>query len=220
MNTLLPLYAHPLDDPGAWTAAAGADRDVTVIVNVQDGPDREPPGSDREPVYAATTDHLSAAGVPMLGYVDLGYATRAVADIVDDVARWADYPVDGVFFDQAPTSPFSIGPVALAIRVARRARVGDRIVLNPGVPTDPLYRDLGAQIVVYEGNWTDYLRWNGDGARPGDGHLVYGAPAAQFSTAERMLGERGAGFGLVTDLDSPQPYAGVPAWCRRMAPVG
>jgi Spherulation-specific family 4 len=223
MNTLLPLYAHPLADPGAWILAAGAGRDgreVTIVVNIQDGPDRVPAGSDRDPVYAATTDHLATAGVPMLGYVDLGYATRAVADIVDDVARWADYPVDGVFFDQAPTSPFSIGPVALAIRVARRAGVGGRIVLNPGLPTDSLYRDLGTEIVVYEGTWADYKRWSADGSRPGDGHLVYGVPAAQFAKAERLLDERGAAFGLVTDLDAPAPYEGVPAWCGGMAPVG
>jgi hypothetical protein len=219
MKILLPLYVHPLADPAAWAAAASSDRDVTVVMKVQDGHGR-PPGSDRDPVYAATTDNLFAARVPMLGHVDLAYATRAVADIVDDVARWADYGVGGIFFDRAPTSPFSSGPVALAVRVARRAGVGGRVVINPGLPTDPVYRDLGAQIVVYEGTWDDYRRWNGHGSRPGDGHLVYGVPTGQLSAAEKMLDERGVGFGLATDVGDPSPYAGVPAWCSGMARVG
>jgi hypothetical protein len=220
MKILLPLYVHPLADPAAWAAAASSDRDVTVVMKVQDGHGRQPPGSDRDPVYAATTDNLFAARVPMLGHVDLAYATRAVADIVDDVARWADYGVSGIFFDRAPTSPFSSGPVALAVRVARRAGVGGRVVINPGLPTDPVYRDLGAQIVVYEGTWDDYRRWNGHGSRPGDGHLVYGVPTGQLSAAEKMLDERGVGFGLATDVGDPSPYAGVPAWCSGMARVG
>jgi hypothetical protein len=220
MDTLLPLYVHPLADPAAWTAASRGGRDITVIVNLREGPERAPTAADPDPAYAAATGRLATAGVPMLGRVDLSYATRRPADIVGDVARWSGYPVNGVFLDRAPTSPFSIGPVALAIRAARRAGVGDRIVINPGVPTDALYRGRGAQIVVYEGHWNDYLQWNGDGAQTGDGHLVYGVPPARLATAWRMLEARGAGFGLATDLDAPNPYAGVPAWCAGMAPVG
>lgn len=211
--TLLPLYVHPAVDPAAWraaaTAAGGAARsgagatgagagDLTVVV---DDPGL---GADGPP-------RLAAAGVAVLGRVDLGFATRPIADLLDDVARWADAPVAGVFLDQAPTSPFCLGPVALAVRVARRVGLAT-VVLNPGVPTDPLYRDLGVPICTFEGTWSDYQRWSGEGSRPGDGHLVHSVPVDALPAARSLLRHRRAGFGLVTDLAPPAPYAGAPAW--------
>jgi hypothetical protein len=53
--------------------------------------------------------------------------------------------VDGIFFDQMPVSPFSIGPVAMAVRAARRAGLGP-LVLKPIGHPDPLYRVLDATI--------------------------------------------------------------------------
>jgi len=209
MKTLLPLYTHPLTDPGMWEAAAGLSLGVTVVVNVHDGP-----GSEPDEAYEAATARLAGAGVPMLGYVDLGYAARPVADILDDVDRWARYPVAGIFFDRAPATRFEAGPVALAVRVARRSGL-PAVVLNPGVPTDPHYRELEVGICTYEGPWVDYQRWTGEGSQPGDGHLVYGVPPAEQDAAQHLLTARQATFGLVTDLDMPTPYAALPAWAAR-----
>jgi hypothetical protein len=204
---LVPLYVHPLEDPYAWEpdALAGA----TVIVNVADGP-----GSTVDDDYAAATAQLSVAGVPMLGYVDLGYAARPLADILDDIERWTAYPMAGVFLDQAPTTPFSIGPVALAIRVAQRAGLFVA-VLNPGTPADPVYRELGVPICSFEGSWADYQAWSGWGAQPGDGHLVHSVPREQLATARKAMGWRGAGFGLVTDREPPNPWEGLPSDATR-----
>jgi hypothetical protein len=210
---LVPLYVHPAEAARdenlkrAWDpdALAGA----TVIVNVADGP-----GSTVDEAYVEATALLAAAGVPMLGYVDLGYAARPLGDIVEDIERWSAYPMAGVFLDQAPTTPFSIGPVALAIRVARRARLFVA-VLNPGTPADPVYRELGVPICAFEGSWADYQAWSGLGAQPGDGHLVHGVPAAQLATARKVMGWRGAGFGLVTDRELPNPWQGLPTDAAR-----
>jgi hypothetical protein len=163
----------------------------------------------QDEAYREATALLAAAGVPMLGYVDLGYAARPLGDIVEDIERWSAYPMAGVFLDQAPTTPFSIGPVALAIRVARRARLFVA-VLNPGTPADPVYRELGVPICAFEGSWADYQAWSGMGAQPGDGHLVHGVPPAQLATARKVMGWRGAGFGLVTDRELPNPWQGLP----------
>ena len=122
----------------------------------------------------------------------------------------------GIFLDQAPTSPFCLGPVALAIRVARRAGL-TTVVLNPGVPTDPLYRDLGVPICTFEGSWLEYRRWSGEGSLPGDGHLVHSVPAESLVEAETQLRERYAGWGLVTDRTPPHPYAGLPSWLPVLA---
>ncbi|HET6213378.1 MAG TPA: spherulation-specific family 4 protein [Micromonosporaceae bacterium] len=209
MDWLVPLYVHPSTDPGAWQpgawrAVAGAGG-VTVVVNVSDGPGRGP-----DPAYRAATEVLARAGVPMLGYVDLGYAGRPLSDLLDDVAHWADYPVRGVFLDQAPASPFSVGPAALAVRAARRLGLPE-VVLNPGTVPDRLYRDFGAKLCVFEGGWADYQAWSGAGGQPGDGHLVYAVPPADLPYARRLLADRGAGFGLATDLAPPAPYGGLPS---------
>jgi hypothetical protein len=200
---LVPLYVHPLEDPHAWDPEAldGA----TVIVNVHDGP-----GVIVDEDYILATSRLAAAGVPMLGYVDLGYSARPIADILDDVNRWAAYPMSGVFLDQAPTGAYGMGPVALAVRVARRAGLF-ATVLNPGTPTDPVYRELGVPICVFEGGWDEYQEWDGDGALPGDGHLIHSVPPWQLEHARRVMAWRGAGFGVVTDRWMPNPWHGLPS---------
>jgi hypothetical protein len=200
---LVPLYVHPLEDPHAWDPYAldGA----TVIVNVHDGP-----GAIVDEDYILATSRLAAAGVPMLGYVDLGYSARPIADILDDVNRWAAYPMSGVFLDQSPTGAYGLGPVALAVRVARRAGLF-ATVLNPGTPTDPVYRELGVPICVFEGGWDEYQEWDGEGALPGDGHLIHSVPPWQLEHARRVMAWRGAGFGVVTDRWMPNPWHGLPS---------
>ncbi len=196
MTPLLRLDQHPLAAPQIWDtlAAHGRDRgDLAVVVNIAGGP-----GTGRDPYYTAATGKLRAAGITLLGYVDLEFATRPAAAILADVGRWAGYPVHGVFLDRAPASPFAIGPVAVAVQAAQRAGLTDA-VLNPGVPPDPTYRDLGAAICVFEGTWEQYRGWDGAGAEPGDGHLVYGVPPGELAEARALHRARGAGFGIVTE---------------------
>jgi hypothetical protein len=200
-HTLLPLYVHPQVDPAAWRHAAAAVGEHLTVVVRDDGDD---------PAVAGALSQLAAAGVATLGHVDAQFATRPVADLQEAVARWARCPVSGIFLDQTPTSPFSIGPVALAVRAARRG--GLSVVLNPGTATDPLYRELGARVCTFEGTWQRYRDWSGHGSRPGDGHLVHSVPPESMAEAQALLRQRRAGFGLVTDRTPPEPYAGAPAW--------
>jgi hypothetical protein len=185
---LLPLYVPPSQQPAAWQAAERTD-----------------------PELADAMTGLAAAGVATLGYVDAGFSTRPVADLLSDVAGWIDYPAAGVFLDRVPTSPFSIGPVAMAARAARRAGL-DTVILNPGAPPDPLYRDLGAAVCTFDGPWSEYRAWAADGCHRGDGHLVHSVPADRLPEAWALLRARGAGFGLASDLVAPRPYAGPPSW--------
>lgn len=193
---LIPLYVHPLLDPQAWRTVAALPTPATVVI---------------EATYLdEAITRLARTSVAVLGRVDTRFATRPVAEILDDVARWAAHPVSGVYLDQAPTSPFSLGPMALATRLARRSGLST-VVLNPGIATDPLYRELGAQICSFEGSWTEYRRWSREGSYPGDGHLIHSVPLADFDEAYALLHARGAGWGLVTDRTPPAPYAGPPS---------
>ncbi|BCB82174.1 hypothetical protein GCM10022251_46130 [Phytohabitans flavus] len=130
--------------------------------------------------------------------VDLEYGARPLADVLDAVERRAAQPLDGIFLDRAPGDQAGLGGVALAVRAARRAGFG-LVVLNPGGPVDQAYRALGAPICVFDGDWADYQRWTGEGAAPGDGHLVYGVPAAHAEAARELMEWRGAGFGVVAE---------------------
>ncbi len=179
IRTLFPAWARhgsgtPLDD-GAWLVLDDADACA--------GPGADP-------------------SAPALGRVDLDHGARSLADVLTDIDSWTALGVPGLFLDRAPVNRYAVGPVALAVRVARRRGL-DRIVLNPGAPTDPLYRDLDVRICTFEGTWAAYQRWSGGGARPGDGHLVYGVPTALLTAARHLLARRGAGFGVATDAPGP-----------------
>lgn len=200
---LLPLYVDPATDPASWQAAAAGGSALTVVVDALDHP--------------TAVTRLRRSGVTVLGRVDTEYATRGVADLLDEVERWAGTPVTGIFLDQAPTSEFCLGLVALAIRVARRAELST-VVLNPGIPTDPRYRELGVPICTFEGSWPEYRRWEAEDSWPGDGHLVHSLPAEALPAAQQLLRQRCAGFGLLTDRAPPEPYGGVPGWWRRAVP--
>jgi hypothetical protein len=102
--------------------------------------------------------------------------------------------------------------------LARRAGLCDA-VLNPGVPPDRIYCDLGAAVCVFDDTWERYLDWDGAGAEPGDGHLVHAVPPGEFDHAWLLQAARCAGFGMVTDLAPSQAYAGLPAWLATASPL-
>jgi hypothetical protein len=170
VKTLFPPYAHPSPD-------LQLDADTWII--------REAPG-DRRSLHQA------------LGRIDLDWGSRSLADVLGDMDAWREDGAEGLFLDRAPASSGGVGPVALVVRLAARRGL-HRVVLNPGVPTHPLYRDLGVRICTFEGPWSAYQSWDGEGSRTGDGHIVHGVPAALLTAARRLMGRRGAGFGLATD---------------------
>jgi hypothetical protein len=189
---LVPIEAHPEQAPAVWQRAAALGRRGVAVIQLPIG----------APAWWATLgaaiDALVAAGAQALAQVSLGYATRPGPDIVGELTRWSALPVTGVFLDQAPAGPFQVGPVAHAARVARGAGL-TTVVINAGVPVDPLYRRLGATLCTFEGSWAEYRTWTGEETQPGDGHLVYGVPRGEADAAWQLLAGRGAGLGLVTE---------------------
>lgn len=192
MTPLLPLHQHPLTHPEAWSTIEAVGVGATVLLNIDTGP-----GRGIDPTWATATQRLLRAGVAMLGYIDLAFGARAIEQVKSELARWNGYPVRGIFFDQAPTSPYSIGPVATAVRAARRVGF-DRLLVNPGRPADSIYRGLGAVLCTFEGPWEEYRSGTPDGVRHGDAHLVHSVPVDQIGTAHELMRGRGARFGLAT----------------------
>ena len=203
MTTLLPLYVYPTDDPDAWAIVAANRWDISVVVNVHNGP-----GQRYDPAYGYSTATLAEAGVPMLGYVDVGYGTRPLVDVRTDIEAWRTYPVSGVFFDQVPSDRASLGWMTLAAATAR-----GRIVLNPGVRPHPGYAALADLVCTYEGPWPRYRATPAEPDWPNAAHIVYDVPVADLVEATRRLYRRVA-HGLVTDLAGTNPYRGLPAPLR------
>jgi hypothetical protein len=200
---LLPLYVHPLADPPAWDSLChGGDR-VTAIVNVHDGP-----GEQRDEVYAEAIGRLHKSGVRMLGYVDLDYGNRANGEVWCDIVGWARYPVGGIFFDRVPSDETGLLYVGQVVRAVRGS-----VVLNPGTRCAPGYAALADVVCTFEGPWTSYRDLEGGRDWPNAAHLVYGVPEGELGTATALLLSR-APHGLITDLDWPLPYLGLPSSLR------
>ncbi|MBB5872883.1 hypothetical protein F4553_006317 [Allocatelliglobosispora scoriae] len=208
MTMLIPLYVHPLVDPDAWRAVAAAGPFVTAIVNVHNGP-----GGDLDASYVEATELLRAARVPMLGYVDLSYQRRSEDEVERDLVAWHRYPVEGIFFDQVPTDPAALLTVARLTR-----RTGGMVVLNPGTRPHPAYAPLADLICTFEGSWAAYRHLPDEPDWPNAAHLIYGVDSWDLPEAHARM-TRLAGGGLVTDLDMPLPYCGVPSWLRATAAV-
>jgi hypothetical protein len=195
---LLSLHQHPFTHPEAWDTIEVAGVGSIVLLNIAAGP-----GSGLDPTWTTATQRLVRAGAGLIGYVDLAFGARAIEQVKAELGRWAGYPIRGIFFDQAPTSPYSIGPVATAVRAARRIGF-DTLLVNPGRPTDSIYRGLGTVLCTFEGPWEEYERGTVEGVRPGDAHLVHSVPADQVAMAHELMRGRGARFGLATSEPSLQ----------------
>jgi spherulation-specific family 4 protein len=168
------------------------------------------PGTDRADLVNRLT-RITNAGLQPLGHVSLGYGFRPLAEIRDEIARWAQLPVAGLFVDHAPAGPYQVGPVVSAIRAARRARL-DPIVLNPGIAVDQAYRRLDAILCTFDGTWLEYVALPAGRCRPGDGHLVYDVPAADLRLARELAAARGASLLLLSEHARPAFETTVTQW--------
>ena len=186
---LLPLPT--VADGVAWEVAAERGPDAVPVVGRVDTADD---------LRAALTTLIVARSRP-LARVNLGYGTRPLDEILDEIAWWVELPVCGFFFDLAPSSPYQVGPVARAIRAARRDGLG-LFVLNAGTVVDPIYRELPATICTFEGTWAQYRSRPAETFAPGDGHLVLEVPPGDLPLAHALTLARGAGLFVATTESS------------------
>ncbi|MFJ6699054.1 spherulation-specific family 4 protein [Streptomyces sp. NPDC091272] len=212
MSVLLPLYTHPAVDPEPWRLAlAAADRVHGVVLNAADGP-----GELADPAFAEASRGLRAAGVPVLGYVDLDYGERPESEVAADLERHRSwFSVDGWFFDRAPAERSALPHCRRTVRAARRT--GARtVVLNPGAHPAPGYARLADLIVTFEGHWTSYVapfdrpRWTTRFPPERFCHLVYGVPRAMSPVAVRTALDRGAAVCCAVGGELPNPWSALP----------
>ena len=217
---LVPLYAYPATEPGAWAGvAASAPAVAGLVLNPHSGP-----GSAVEPEFAAAAERLRAAGVPLLGYVDTDYGRRSHREVVADVQRHRDwYRVDGVFLDQAG-SGLELLPHYRRLAVAARALDAALVVLNPGVHPHQGFAEAADLLVTFEGSWEQYraLRvpdWTRSFPAGRFAHLVHGTPERLCAAVPQIARRRHAAVSYATPGTGANPWGLPMPWLRR-TPAG
>jgi hypothetical protein len=159
-------------------------------------------------------------GIRVLGYVTTDYGNRALAEVKSDVDRWhAWYTIDGIFFDEAPSSA-ELLDYCLALYEFTKSESGrhHRVVLNPGTQTAEDFMTACDILVNSESRWSTYRD-----AFPGNQgwvarypaarfwHLIHGCPTeAEMQTALQLARSRNAEWTFVTDCTDANPYRRLP----------
>jgi hypothetical protein len=148
----VPAYFHPEREAHAWALLAGRATAVgLVVVNPCSGAGD---GTDTTYRTLCTGPWRSA----IAGYVDTAYATRPVADVVEEALAYRrHYGVDAVFADQVTSGAAHLGYYR-ELTARLRAAGCARIVLNPGTVPDPGYLELADIVVTFEDTAEAYAR--------------------------------------------------------------
>jgi hypothetical protein len=210
-DVIVPAYFHPVRAAASWETLA-ATRPRAVVFNVDSGP-----GGARDPDFAAVAARTTAAGVPLLAYVDSRYGCRPPGEIIAELLRYREwYGVEGVFLDQVSAGRDQLAHYERIVAAVRDERAGP-LVLNHGTYPDAGYADLADVLVTFEGPWPAYERvctpaWAMRAPASRFCHLVYGAPRTVLGRALRRAARCNTGVVYVTDRGGANPWDGLPEY--------
>ena len=183
LQILIPLYIYPdLDiDNSLWKAVVDAQSkvEITAIINPHNGPlsDTSDP---RYRDYQKGLQALRNAKVRILGYVPTNYAKREKHKIQEDIDTYIrHYDIDGIFFDEAANIAQHKDFYAQLTAYIRTKTKLKLVVLNPGVPTAPVYldtqRSIADTVVTFEQTYDHWIKASGPPA------WVYTLTASRFA---------------------------------------
>jgi len=183
LQILIPLYIYPdLDtDHSLWKAVVDAQSkvEITAIINPHNGPLRDTL-DPRYRDYQKGIQALRNAKVRILGYVSTNYAKREKHKIQEDIDTYTrHYDIDGIFFDEAANSAqYKDFYAQLAAYIRTQTKLKS-VVLNPGVPTAPVYvdtqRSIADTVVTFEQTYAHWIKASGPPA------WVYTLTASRFA---------------------------------------
>ena len=222
----VPSYVNP-GDP-TWTAweAQGPGAVGMMIVNLNNGDD-----TTYDPNVDSAIRATRKKGILVIGYVYTSYGKRDPATVRSKVhAVYQNYLVDGIFFDEVPTTcdgsnPFS-GTNFLyyeeLTNYVRRQEAGGRLtVLNLGMPspndcwmgiTNILldWEDVG--FANYRDNYVDFA-WTHQYPPERFWHIMYDmTSASDMQAAVALAAQRGAAWVYMTDDGDSNPYDQIPSY--------
>lgn len=170
---LFPAYIYPSSgSPAAWqplyTAISSYPHvSFHVIINPNSGPGSATPNSD----YATAIKTLRKySNVVLLGYVHTSWGARSSDAVYADIQTYAGwksqgYSMDGIFFDEAPTSAsttlytYMANVTCLARQSIVSTLKGNKamIYFNPGAVPETRYYALADFIAIFEDTYATYL---------------------------------------------------------------
>ena len=126
-----------------------------MIANVASGP-----GTSINGDFTTQIPLAQAAGLTVLGYVPTNYGATSAATVEGQVDDWYEwYGVDGIFFDEASTSPGTDQAYyqGLYNYVKAKPAAGRLVVINPGSPTDVSYMTACDIVCDFEDDANTFL---------------------------------------------------------------
>ncbi|KAK4162958.1 Spherulation-specific family 4-domain-containing protein [Cladorrhinum sp. PSN259] len=168
---LVPLYIYPASDSWAPLLCAVSqhpEQEFLVVINPDNGPG---PGDLPDKNYTSVLESLSVLrNVKLLGYVFCSYGKRPPCEVTTDIKAYQawqpNFCIDGIFFDEAPSTPDHVEYMS-AISSTARSILSHRalIIHNPGIfPQSPEYYDSADYIIPFENEaeqWdSDYVQIN------------------------------------------------------------
>lgn len=199
-----------------------ADKPDTVIINPNSGPfDRLLSEAERRSMLEifALVARLKQAGIKVLGYVPLNWTNRPVAEVINEANVYKVwYNVDGIFWDEAPTSASTLGYLRNVHGFARGKNKKGISVFNPGVmPAETtLYTFMlslpGSLWCTFEGTESDYYQQNPKTMfyMSRQVHIVY---QCNLNVAKTLMRASKVGYGFCTPDTLPNPFdTWPPAW--------
>jgi Spherulation-specific family 4 len=226
----VPSYVQP--GSAVWNSWAAYPQAVSImIVNLDNGDD-----TTFSPSVLAAVQTAQKSGIKVLGYTYTEYGQRDPNTVMRVIAATeANYGINGVFLDQAPTSctsstPFSENTLQyyqnLSNFVHSPAFKGT-VVLNPGTPpaTD-CWMSVADILVTYENSGiTNYqysyaeMPWVKNYSASRFWNLLYAVPTEKnMQTAFSLAQQRNVGLIYVTNESLPNPWDEVPSyWAAEVA---
>ncbi|MDF9874972.1 spherulation-specific family 4 protein [Cellulosimicrobium cellulans] len=200
----VPWYVHPAVAPRSWARLPDVVPETGfVVLNVHDGP-----GAPDDPYYAPAVAALGP--VRQVGYVDVDYGRRPVADVASEAAQWLErYGSHGVMLDRLPSGAREARAVARYADAARRQGAAT-VVGNPGVVAAPeVLEHLDIACVAEEtaDRYLDLdLRVPPLPRAVGIWHLVHACPPELVPRVRERAAAAGADYLHVTGLTLPNPW--------------
>ncbi len=209
VRSIAPFYIHPAEDPLVWHSLRAGHLELAwAVVNVANGA-----GVANDPYYAEAL--RPGCRTPLAGYITLSYGNRPASEVLDEVRAWQSlYQITAIMLDEVPAERQQ-GHFEIDLLDEMRGCGVTTIIANPGtIPCVDLLMSADVTCVAELG-WDAYrqLDWPEWLARLGDRcwHLVHSTPADAMTAATKLMHQRKAGYGWVTDADGSNPFARLPA---------
>ncbi|GAM82495.1 hypothetical protein ANO11243_004750 [Dothideomycetidae sp. 11243] len=240
LRVQVPLYIYPTAN--AWeplfiAMAAHPDLQFDIVVNPFNGPG--PDALPDENYIAQMTRLRQHSNVTVYGYVHISWAERSLEDVLNDVRAYEgwntasqpgadkDIHVDGIFVDEAPYHPRSMGYMSsLHAHIRRTLSRGALVWTNPGCPVAAAYYNHADRITAFEASFADWDERGGflQGFEGGSkekrktGVMVHSCPREKVADVLATCKEEGADGVFVTDLRGYEGWGrGWAEWVRIVA---